>query len=250
MSPKPVLVASASTYVKRIAFGMLTQEVRTFLPRAFTKDIAPTDENEVDLDLRPARLDHRHMGHDEHFLRRLDRVSDHHVELSLTLYRDEALLREVLSRAELPAGAERLAISLNDATEGPFVIVTRAGKFVTCLGEGMRVGNDLVVLTRPRLDAAIAKVERMRERVARVTELERSGSDGTARKLFTKVADEGLQFCREDAETLLQVWPLVGGHAATVFAESVGVLGTGIRPPPRCAWTGRAPRNAWPWKAS
>jgi hypothetical protein len=86
----------------------------------------------------------------------------------------------------------------------------------------------LVVLTRPRLDAAIAKVERMRERIAKVTELQRSGGEGTAAKLFTKVADEGLQFCREDAETLLQVWPLVGSHAAGVFAETVGVLGTSI----------------------
>lgn len=168
------------------------------------------------------------MGHDEHFLRRLDRVSDHHVELSLTLYRDTELLREVLSRADLPPGVERLAISLNDAIEGPFVIVTRDGHFVTCLGEGMRVGSDMVVLTRPRLDAAISKVERMRERVARVTELALSGSEGTAAKLFRKVADEGLQFCREDAETLVEVWPLVGSHAAGVFAESVGVLGKSL----------------------
>ena len=161
------------------------------------------------------------MGHDEHFLRRLDRVSDHHVELSLTLYRDEELLREVLSRADLPPGAERLAISLNDPTEGPFVIVTRTGKFVTCLGEGMRVGNDLVVLTRPRLDAAISKVERMRERIAKVEMLEREGHDGTAQKLFAKLASDGLRFCREDAETLIEVWPLIGRDASANFTELV-----------------------------
>ena len=161
------------------------------------------------------------MGHDEHFLRRLDRVSDHHVELSLTLYRDEELLREVLSRADLPPGAERLAISLNDPHEGPFVIVTRAGRFVTCLGEGMRVGSDLVVLTRPRLDAAIAKVERMRERIARVVMLERDGHDGTAQRLLRKLADSGLRFCREDSETLIQVWPLIGKGAGATFAKLV-----------------------------
>ena len=166
------------------------------------------------------------MGHDAHFLRRLDRVSDNHVEISLTLYRDEALLREVLSRADLPPGAERLAISLNDPTEGPFVIVTRAGKFVTCLGEGMKIGSDLVVLTRPRLDAAIAKVERMRERIARVTALEREGKDGTAQRLFKKLGDDGLRFCREDAETLIEVWPLIGRDASAHFTEFVRSIDT------------------------
>jgi len=161
------------------------------------------------------------MGHDEHFLRRLDRVSDHHVEISLTLYRDEALLREVLSRAELPPGAERLAISLNDPNEGPFVIVTRTGRFVTCLAEGMKIGSDLVVLTRPRLDAAIARVERMRERIARVTTLQREGKDGTAQRLLRKLADSGLRFCREDAETLIQIWPLIGKEAGITFAKVV-----------------------------
>ena len=168
------------------------------------------------------------MGHDEHFLRRLDRVSDHHVELSLTLYRDEELLREVLSRADLPPGAERLAISLNHPTEGPFVIVTRAGRFVTCLGEGMRVGSDLVVLTKPRLDAAISKVERMRERIAKVVMLEREGHDGTAAKLFRKIRVDGLRFCREDAETLIEVWPLLGRQAANLFAEMAGSLGVSM----------------------
>jgi hypothetical protein len=130
----------------------------------------------------------------------------------------------VLSRADLPPGAERLAISLNHATEGPFVIVTRTGKFVTCLGEGMRVGNDLVVLTRPRLDAAISKVERMRERIAKVTALEREGKDGTAQRLFKKLGTDGLLFCREDAEALIEFWPLIGrgaGVALTELAHSI-----------------------------
>ena len=111
------------------------------------------------------------MGHDEHFLRRLDRVSDHHVELSLTLYRDQDLLRDVLARAALPDCVGGLAISLNDPREVPFVIVAREGRFVTCRAKGMVVGPDIVVLTRVRLDAAITKVERMRERMALVETL-------------------------------------------------------------------------------
>lgn len=39
------------------------------------------------------------MGHDTHFLERLDRVADAHVERALTLYRDQALLREAARRS-------------------------------------------------------------------------------------------------------------------------------------------------------
>lgn len=150
------------------------------------------------------------MGHADHFLRRLDRVADHHVELSLTLYRDEALLKEVLSRADLPPGIGRLAISLEDPIEGPFIIVTREGRFVTCLAKGMLIGSDVALLTRPRLDAAIAKVERMRERIGQALALRESGAEGVAGRIFRRMREEGLRFCREDAETLLEVWPLVG----------------------------------------
>ena len=150
------------------------------------------------------------MGHAEHFLRRLDRVAEHHVELSLTLYRDEALLKEVLNRAVLPEGVGRLAISLEDPIEGPFVIVTREGRFVTCLAKGMLIGPDVALLTRPRLDAAIAKVERMRERMAETAALRESGAEGVAGRIFRRMREDGLRFCREDAEQLLQVWPLVG----------------------------------------
>lgn len=164
------------------------------------------------------------MGHDEHFLRRLDRVSDHHVELSLTLYRDQDLLRDVLARAALPEGVGRLAISLDDPREGPFVIVTREGRFVTCLAKGMLLGPDTVVLPRVRLDAAIAKVERMRERMALVETLRANRLEGTAARLFRRMREDGLHFCREDAETLLQVWPLVGAEATLIYGEMVNYV--------------------------
>ena len=161
------------------------------------------------------------MGHAEHFLRRLDRVADHHVELSLTLYRDEALLKEVLNRAELPPGIGRLAISLEDPIEGPFVIVTREGRFVTCLAKGMLIGPDVALLTRPRLDAAIAKVERMRERMAETMALRQANGEGVAARIFRRMRDDGLRFCREDAETLLQVWPLVGTEGVVRLVDVV-----------------------------
>src|SRR6476646_4114282 len=90
--------------------------------------------------------------HAHHFLSRLDRVSLGHVELALSLYNDAPLVRYVLSSASLPEGAARVAISLDDPREGPFIVVTRDGHFVTCLGAGMRPG-ELPVIARSHLDA-------------------------------------------------------------------------------------------------
>ena len=42
------------------------------------------------------------MGHEHHFLSRLDRVSLPHVELALSLYRDQPLLRFLLADVSLP----------------------------------------------------------------------------------------------------------------------------------------------------
>jgi hypothetical protein len=148
------------------------------------------------------------VGHAAHFLRRLDRVSDGHVELALTLYNDLELLREVLSRTVLPEGAERVAISLDDPIEGPFVVVTREGRFVTCLGAGMLV-SDLPIVTRDRLDAAAARVERMRQELGRVRELRASGAEGHAGLAFRRMQQQGPRFAREDAETLIRVQPLI-----------------------------------------
>ena len=148
------------------------------------------------------------VGHAAHFLRRLDRVSDGHVELALTLYRDDALLREVLARASLPESAERLAISLEDPVEGPFIVVTREGRFVTCLARGMLV-SDLPIITRERLDIAAARVTRMRERLERVRALRESGADGEAALAFKRMQQQGPRFAREDAEVLERVQPLI-----------------------------------------
>ena len=158
------------------------------------------------------------MGHAAHFLRRLDRVSDGHVELALALYNDLELLREVLARAVLPEGAERVAISLDDPIEGPFVVVTREGRFVTCLGAGMLV-SDLPIVTRERLDAAAARVERMREELGRVRALRESGADGQAALAFTRMQQQGPRFAREDAETLLRVQPLIEVHCLGLITE-------------------------------
>ncbi len=79
------------------------------------------------------------MGHAHHFLTRLDRLNDaRHLEDAKRLYNDVGILRLILAHADLPSGCERIAISLAHPVDGPWVITTRSGKFVTCLAEGMR----------------------------------------------------------------------------------------------------------------
>ena len=110
----------------------------------------------------------RHVaGHATHFLRRLDRVADQQVEIALGLYRDPELVRELLTHVQLEDRVDRVAVSLGTERDGPFLVLTRDGKFVTCLAEGMSPGA-LPVVGPDRLRVACDRVERMRERLQRL----------------------------------------------------------------------------------
>src|SRR4051812_17998654 len=104
------------------------------------------------------------MTHAHHFLSRLDRVSLPHAELALGLYNDVPLLQFILRSAHLPESAARAAVSLDHPERGPFLVVTREGRFVTCLGAGMSPG-DLPVITRGQLDGIAAKAGDLRARL-------------------------------------------------------------------------------------
>jgi hypothetical protein len=102
--------------------------------------------------------------HTEPFLSRLDRLVAAEVDVALGLYRDTGLVQTILASVKLPEAAERVAISLADPSDGPFLVVTRDGQFVTCLGRGMRA-TGLPVVTRGQLDALAARVATLRERL-------------------------------------------------------------------------------------
>ncbi|MEC7518941.1 MAG: SEC-C metal-binding domain-containing protein [Myxococcota bacterium] len=146
------------------------------------------------------------MGHAAHFLRRLDRLADPQVELALRLYNDPALLGATLQRAKLPEGAERVALALVDPVEGPYVIVTREGRFVTCLARGMRV--DLPVVTRAQLDAAARDVERAREMIAQLEYC--AENEGLLRQKFNQLYEAGPYLSREQLEDIARWEPLLG----------------------------------------
>jgi hypothetical protein len=101
--------------------------------------------------------------HAHHFLSRLDRVPRVIADEALDLYRDAERMQWILELARVPRDEERVAISLGDDVRGPFVIVTRNGRFVTCLAEGM-VPHGLRVVRSATVAAITARLGDNRDR--------------------------------------------------------------------------------------
>jgi hypothetical protein len=148
------------------------------------------------------------MGHDIHFLKRLERVSLPQVELAMSLYNDPQLLSYVLGRARLPEAAEAVAISLGDPELGPFLIVTPTGRFVTCLGEGMRPDPGTPVLTRQHLDVILEKVEDLRGRFEQVHKV--AANKGRVHQLLRRIYTAADELSREEFIALSAWRPLMG----------------------------------------
>jgi SEC-C motif len=156
-------------------------------------------------------------NHAHHFLSRLDRVSRPHVELALSIYRDDALLRFVLDHARLPERAERVAISLDHPTRGPFIIVTRSGRFVTCLGEGMDPGSRPVV-PRSLLDALIARLTHQRERMEARQRF--FGPTGETQSILRRLLEAGDELSREELAAVASIAPLLRGDLVGMAARA------------------------------
>jgi hypothetical protein len=157
------------------------------------------------------------VGHAHHFLSRLDRVSRPHVELALSLYRDHELLRYVLDSVRLPEGAPRIAISLDDPENGPFLVVSREGRFVTCLGAGMRA-TGLPVISRGQLDGITYKLAAYRARVAEREKL--LGEEGELGDLMRRILDAGPDLSREELTALASLQPLLAREFLRLFIEA------------------------------
>ena len=144
------------------------------------------------------------VGHDRHFLSRLDRVSREHVELALGLYRDAELVSHILEHAGVPEGAPRIAVSLGYSEDGPFVIVDRAGHFITCLGVGMLPFSTPIV-RRGRLDEIAEHVSKLQDRMRVAKRLAPGGELGELLKLVTESGDN---VSREEIYSLFAVNPI------------------------------------------
>lgn len=158
------------------------------------------------------------MGHQHHFLSRLDRVSAPHVELALSLYRDAELLEYILGQARIPEAAERVAISMDHPEDGPFLIVTRDGKFVTCLGTGMSPGQ-WPVITRGQLDGIAAKGTELRSRLIACREL--AGARGGTAKLLKRIYEAADELSREEFIAISALQPVYAMEFIKFLFETV-----------------------------
>jgi hypothetical protein len=148
------------------------------------------------------------MGHAHHFLSRLDRVCSDHVELALSLYNHPDTLRFILSHARLPEHAERIAISLSEGERGPFLIVTREGHFVTCLGEGMSRGC-LPVIDRRRFDALHTRAIDHKAMVD--AQMKLCPDERSSERLIDRIFKAGDHLTREEFLALGAMQPLLWG---------------------------------------
>jgi hypothetical protein len=160
--------------------------------------------------------------HAEHFLRRLDRLAGPEVELALGLYRDPDLLRSVLGEVSLPESAQRVAISLDDPALGPFLVVTRDGHFVTCLGRGMNPGQHPVV-TRGQLDALSGKVDTLRERMALAMQID-SNRERACARLLSRLFVGADRVSREDFLAVSAWEPMLAPHFVAMFPRMTSAL--------------------------
>jgi hypothetical protein len=155
------------------------------------------------------------VAHAHHFLERLDRVTREQTEFALGLYRDHEAVAFVLGHVNLPPEPTRVALAIDDTKEGPFVIVTRDGRFVTCLGRGMH--HELPVVPRGQIDALLAKVadKRARKEIAQ-RELRPDEEEGD---LFQRIVSRGNRFAREDYVALSAFEPMLGEAPHLVMLE-------------------------------
>lgn len=148
-------------------------------------------------------------GHAHHFLSRLDRIPHTQVQLALSLYNDVPLLKAVLAELRVPEAAAHVAISLDDPREGPFVVVTRDARFVTCLARGM-VPCGLHVISRADLDRAANKMQELERRIRHARALTAPGEAWL--KVLERVYTAGPALAREEMVTLLGIQPLLHTH--------------------------------------
>jgi len=173
-------------------------------------------------------------GHAHHFLSRLDRVSRAETELALALYRKPEIIRAIVAMKRPDPSVERLALGLSHEPDGPHIIVSRTGGFVTCLGRGMSP-YETMVIPRGELDVLCRGIATLDAEIRRYDTDHRGSAavDGSIRAL----ADEGNRLSREDylrlEDARVVMWPTfaeVGHSFAGDLGRSAQILRHVVRP--------------------
>jgi hypothetical protein len=158
------------------------------------------------------------VGHDHHFLERLDRATREQTEFALSLYRDHEALKFVLDQARLPAPEQAPRVALAIADGGPHIVVTREGTFVTCLGAGMSTGPHPVV-PRAKLDALLASVADLRARQKMAGSIVRPGE--AAHEILGRLVKRGDALTLEEFTAISGWQPFLADSFFRIMCENI-----------------------------
>jgi hypothetical protein len=161
------------------------------------------------------------VSHAEHFLERLDRVPRSLSDFALELYRDPERVRWIVHYAHLPEAEERVALALAADADGPYLVVTRHGDFVTALSPEMRPKN-LTILSRAQVDAFSKRVLEVRARFELAKDVVPAGKppEDVLRLLQTRA----WSLSREEFSAMAAWVPILGAQFLRDVYESAAPL--------------------------
>ena len=149
------------------------------------------------------------MPHAAHFLERLDRVPRSLTDFALELYRDPERVRWIIHYARLPEAEERVAFALGPRGEGPYVVLTRDGHFVTALGAEM-TPRHLTILSRAQVDTFSDRLKDARSRFALAKEIVPPGRE--PEDVLNLLETRAWAITREELTAIAAWTPIFGGR--------------------------------------
>jgi hypothetical protein len=153
------------------------------------------------------------VGHNIHFLERIERLNLRQADRALGLYRDPQAVAFLLQRFHLPDGVERVALALGGGEQPPHVVLTRSGQFVTCLGAGMAT-RDLHAVPFVQMERELNHLGALRETLnGKVTH-------GAAREKLKNLFHKSDGISREEFSSLMTLRPLLGEDLLSLNASS------------------------------
>lgn len=141
-------------------------------------------------------------GHHSHFLERLERIDDEQVDFAMSLYYDPEFVRVFLQQMSIPEEYDRVAVAIEEDPEGPHILLTREGAFVTCLGRGMRP-RGVYPIERREIESIHGLARAAAESAEKLDESWRAHSLGKM------VRREGPALHREAVERLFALQPVL-----------------------------------------
>ena len=161
------------------------------------------------------------MERDLHFLERtVERLDRPDVEFAMRLWHEPATVRMLLAELRLPEGEQRVALGMGIGGNGPWLVVTRDGQFVTSLGEGMSPGQCHVVPAQ-QFATVLARVKRM---TAEADAANARVPQDRATTFLRRLDRTGPWLSREDFRVYAAWQPALIGHYTQVFTRQYDTL--------------------------